>query len=675
MAPEEYRLSQDVLIFLIENQDSFLIGMRGTAADPETVRDVQSGTPGRSPSTTPTTPGRPRTIVARSASGASVGAESVRKWGNLRRNVSTSSRTSRQSDVGPTPVASAVASPSTPTSGVGRSNTVPSRRGGGSGTASPRFPREKTSDPPTPSPGMASASPAPTDRESSQNTPVAAATPQFASHPAVRPAVAAETTSSEATTPVANTERKRSAVPKEASPLLSPTKEHNETPTQRSVSNTSSAFSGAGGLLGIFKPSQTSDSEGRKIKKLQKKRNVPGSSLSSAQSSTQSLENVGEEDHTHRSPARTTVPSGAYAAGAPANVAEQSTTQHPAIPATPQRSPTDATLRPTASPPHSFHSQTDMSDADFAGDEQPAELDRPEKKRNRWRFSRSQNTMNVDSPGVGSPGAPIGTMTANEQTSKSTIGSAVNPKRRSFQDAPPLAPAATDPAAGTPIPVQAVQPSNTDPVFSDSEREKKGPMSWIRGKIQERKEKDAEKRTRTPDRNRGERHERQESKQDLRLPSESAMPVREKPVEAAAPAVLEPQINVQPASPPEPAHVTEGITGEVKPAEHAPAAETPVASVPAAAPVAEAAPVVHQAPAVHQPSEPIPTESSVPETPEIETPFVDAPTTQAPFPTQVAAAAAPSTTTAQQVPELTPQEAANTFSAPQPGPETVVKEE
>ena len=32
MAPQEYRLSQDVLIFLIENQDSFLIGMQGTAA-------------------------------------------------------------------------------------------------------------------------------------------------------------------------------------------------------------------------------------------------------------------------------------------------------------------------------------------------------------------------------------------------------------------------------------------------------------------------------------------------------------------------------------------------------------------------------------------------------------------------------------------------------------------
>ncbi|RMY21244.1 hypothetical protein D0865_16636, partial [Hortaea werneckii] len=79
MAPQEYRLSQDVLIFLIENQDSFLIGMPGTGADPETVREVQSGTPVKQP-TTPTTPTRSKTVVGRSSSNASAGADSVRKW-------------------------------------------------------------------------------------------------------------------------------------------------------------------------------------------------------------------------------------------------------------------------------------------------------------------------------------------------------------------------------------------------------------------------------------------------------------------------------------------------------------------------------------------------------------------------------------------------------------------
>ena len=43
LRPDEYKLCQDVLIFLIENQDHFLIGMPGTAADAETVEEVQQG--------------------------------------------------------------------------------------------------------------------------------------------------------------------------------------------------------------------------------------------------------------------------------------------------------------------------------------------------------------------------------------------------------------------------------------------------------------------------------------------------------------------------------------------------------------------------------------------------------------------------------------------------------
>ena len=95
MAPEEYRLNQTVLIFLIENQDSFLIGMRGTAADEQTVQDVERGTP-------PVTPGphisEPQAIgVSRTASNASAGAESVARDGKIRRNRSTSSRNSHHS--------------------------------------------------------------------------------------------------------------------------------------------------------------------------------------------------------------------------------------------------------------------------------------------------------------------------------------------------------------------------------------------------------------------------------------------------------------------------------------------------------------------------------------------------------------------------------------------------
>lgn len=144
MSPQDYRLSQDVLIFLIDNQDHFLIGMEGTAVDEGTLKHVESG-PSTPQARTPTTPGRNKSGLGRSASAASsAGAESLRKYGAIRRNVSTSSRQSRNSTAVPSPT---TPSYNTPTgSGVHRSNTVPSNR-------SPAIPGarfSKGSDPPTP---------------------------------------------------------------------------------------------------------------------------------------------------------------------------------------------------------------------------------------------------------------------------------------------------------------------------------------------------------------------------------------------------------------------------------------------------------------------------------------------------------------------------------------------
>lgn len=116
MMPDEYKLSQDVLIFLIENQDHFLFGMSGTAADEQTMKEVEAGIPRPSHSN-----------VRRSVSNASANNEGHRKLDNIRRNVSVSSRNSRHSNNAP--------SPGTPTSitggggGVHRSNTLPSKMG------------------------------------------------------------------------------------------------------------------------------------------------------------------------------------------------------------------------------------------------------------------------------------------------------------------------------------------------------------------------------------------------------------------------------------------------------------------------------------------------------------------------------------------------------------------
>ena len=122
LEPAEYRLSQDVLIFLIENQDNFLIGMRGTAADEKTVQEVQQG--GTPPMSTPIGAGhyQSKPTFGRTSSNASAGAESVRKYGGVRRNVSVSSK---HSSVAPSPVS---ASPGGNTGGIHRSNTVPSKK-------------------------------------------------------------------------------------------------------------------------------------------------------------------------------------------------------------------------------------------------------------------------------------------------------------------------------------------------------------------------------------------------------------------------------------------------------------------------------------------------------------------------------------------------------------------
>ncbi|KAL7900859.1 RhoGAP domain-containing protein [Trichoderma sp. SZMC 28014] len=122
MAPEEYRLNQCVIIFLIENQDHFLIGMQGTEADETMMQQVASGTPNP-----PRTPNQDRNSgLGRTASNASAGADSIRKDGLIRRNKSVSSRHSRV-DGAVTPNSPALAA--TPTGGgLARSNTVPSKK-------------------------------------------------------------------------------------------------------------------------------------------------------------------------------------------------------------------------------------------------------------------------------------------------------------------------------------------------------------------------------------------------------------------------------------------------------------------------------------------------------------------------------------------------------------------
>jgi hypothetical protein len=259
MAPAEYRLSQDVLIFLIENQDHFLIGMRGTAADEKTVQEVQSGaaSPG-----TPVTPSKQRHSVARSSSNASAGADSVRKFGGVRRNVSVSSRQSRQSNGGLSPSTPTYGSSLSATGGLHRSNTLPSKK-------SPAIPQGRMKNSGSPSPARAGASPqlgAPRDPSSSVQGPGFVVLPSSSPGVATPTGLSSLAPPSNAASGVTSQERSIGDQPEG----LTPSKERNLTSFfQRSLTG------------------ETDKSDKRPPNKLRKKRVT--SSNPSAQSSTNSL--------------------------------------------------------------------------------------------------------------------------------------------------------------------------------------------------------------------------------------------------------------------------------------------------------------------------------------------------------------------------------------------------
>lgn len=373
MAPMEYRLSQDVLIFLIENQDHFLFGMNGTAADPQTVKEFSStaaagpGTPSRSSG------------LRRSASNASGGADSLRKYENLRRNVSVSSRNSGNTQ-----------SPGTPTSTVStvkRSNTVPSKRS--PSLVAPRLNRPGESASPSSSglipPAEVSQNPAPESRpQALQKAHSEAPTP---TQPAFEEGQFLEAQSALASPPA---------------PLLTPTKER----------KLSSFFA---------KSPPTSDKEGRQPNRLKKKR-IPGSANVSAQSSSHSLSAATSNESSYFPSASQAVtptaplPNDAISTipeseGVPAGAPEGVSSHH-------QHQPSESTLKPNRSRTPSMHSKSSYTDhSDF---DQYDEVSKAEKKDHRrsWRFPLSrQNHGNPTS----SP--PMVGINAGAEFSTSSIGS------------------------------------------------------------------------------------------------------------------------------------------------------------------------------------------------------------------------------------------------------------
>jgi hypothetical protein len=474
MAPVEYRLSQDVLIFLIENQDHFLIGMRGTAADEQTVHEVQNG--GTPPPGTPSTPGRTKNSVARSASNASAGADSVRKYGGVRRNVSVSSKHSRQSNGAPSPASPAYGASltSTPSGGLGRSNTLPSKRS--PGLPSGRLQKHSGSPSPTTTPSY------PSQQSPRGLSPSARAqTQRNASPPSPSPGLTQAPTGTRSLAPSSII---TSSVTSQEKLLGEP-----EVQTPTTGRNVSSLFA---------RSPTTENGEKRQPNKLRKKR-IPGSSNPSAQSSTQSLN--GPLPSPGLPPARETVdhPHLERIASVSGNPTVSNTDATPPLTETPRAEypppvtsraeemppPAEKGLKPT-SPVSSLHSRSsfnETSDPDHHPEEAVAAAEQKE-KRSRWRLSRHRD----NSQSLGHSLTPRKGLGSDNGLGASTSSVGSSRPRKSFTGE-------TIPASSDSTLVGAhLHSSNESGPASSNLEEKKGPLGWIKSKMREKRdEKDSDK--------------------------------------------------------------------------------------------------------------------------------------------------------------------------------------
>ena len=526
MEPPEYRLSQDVIIFLIENQDNFLVGMSGTAADDKTVKEVQSGV--QRQSITPTR--LSQAGLGRSASNASAGADSLRKQGGLRRNMSVSSRNSRSSSNVPSPGSPAPGSPLATSSsgGVHRSNTVPSKK-------SPAIPsaRFRNAEPSTP-----------TSTKLSAGTYVPT-TPRALSPGSNLTPVAAETRSPltpTQTTPNAHSPPSLNSVPearesnaRQASRETPPSTEKLSLRTaEHGVTTTITSGTPTRERKNIFSKSPSSDNDRKDVRqpnKLRKKRVPELSPNASAQSSTHSLVH-GAPDSPSTQGFFTPMPtpsSSSQAANDPLSSVPPVFANTDATPSseTPPRigemdklsafhvsQPSNSrdvspALKPSKSPTPSIHSRTSATE-DSEAEHSDGGTAAGTKKKRRWRLSSTTKSGNGKAPAISGASRRGSTAVAGKSTS--SLVSEGRP-RKSMTAESHQTQQSTDIEAGKSMGVQ--QSSNDSATSKDreaakekdgvDEKEKKGPFGWIKAKVahakEERKEREAEKeRAKSPPR-------------------------------------------------------------------------------------------------------------------------------------------------------------------------------
>lgn len=572
MAPEEYRLNQCVIIFLIENQDHFLIGMQGTAADSQTIESVQSG-PSQPITQTPIR----KTSLDRTASNASAGANSVRRDGKVRRNRSVSSRNSRGEGTS-TPNSPALTA--TPTGGLARSNTVPSKKS--PALVGGRFQRHDGSSPHSP----AHLEPLTqlNSGETLDNSVQSSFSPQ---------------SSGTHLTPT-----KGSSIARSQERLLDVPQD----PGTPSKSN----------IPSIFQRSPTDTSDKRQPNKL-KKRRVPGSLNPSAQSSSASLshqpnstspafEIMNPLEHPYHQELEPQIPQQQVPVPPPIQEERQQELlqDHPTPPAslvqqksdvsseqTPRASQASSnpslhpehSLKAKKSPPTSLHSSfNEGSDLDQVIEDQPVQsLEQQDKeKKRRWRLSRSKGD---GGSAFTSPRLGLGS-NDNADISSLSISSSSHRPRKSESSDPTF----------QGFDAQTLYESGRD------RDESKGPIGWIKNKYREAKETAEQRRNKSPP------ADRPADRPGL---SPGYVP-RGKSLDIKREGAKEPEKHTSPPSqgtsvpPPVPSHAS-------KPASSPPSATTLVSELSQSQPPAHSQPAAHpqspthnQTPAYPQPSAPQP---------------------------------------------------------------------
>ncbi|MCJ1286839.1 hypothetical protein MMC26_006185 [Xylographa opegraphella] len=511
MSPQEYRLSQDVLIFLIDNQDNFLIGMRGTAADENTVREVQNGAQPYQPST-PNSARGSQIGLGRSTSNASAGADSLRKFGGIRRNVSVSSKNSRKSTNVPSPITPSSGTPfasNNTGSGVYRSNTVPSKKSPGLSTS--RFNRALDS-PSSPhlhgnqvnASGHAtppSATLAPSTSELRHASTSSSITPT-AEHPIGLP-------------PIQNTVVRHQSKERLISNEQSDAQEIPPGEESRASGVTPVKGRNFSSLLNKS-PIDADRKDGRQPNKLKKKR-IPSSANPSAHSSTNSLNNTPESVYAtpmptpgfgpqvQSDPMGVMTPSVFNTAATPESDTGPRFGDGTDDPRTPVPAP-NSTLRPAKSPSPSTHSKssvTDHSEADHS-DDKATTTGNPVKK-HRWRFSSSAKKYGQSTPAPSISPSHIGSNTIAEK-SVSSVTSFGQARRSMTNDTQQTVMELSSTGYST-TSVQQLSSNDSPPKEKDSQEvsEKKGPIGWIKARVaqakEDRREREAEKdRTKSPPR-------------------------------------------------------------------------------------------------------------------------------------------------------------------------------